>query len=389
MLLTAAVCRAQDSFAVCRAQEPYAYTVISGDTLTFYFDYKNYSDGNFVAMRESFSTGLNSQLWWVKDSINIVIFDKSIQYYRPVSCKDWFRGLRNIKKIEGLEYLNTEEVRDMSGMFSGCQKLESLNLSNFNTSNVINMCSMFADCTSLKSLNLKNFDTKQCRNIRLMFSQCSALKKVDVSSFDTQNIEGGVFQGMFEGCKSLTDLDVSNFIIGSFCDIDGMFMGCSSLKNLTLFELEKDGFGCGISMSSIFNGCKSLETLDLSGWDIDSPFSMNRAFANCTNLKTIYVSENWQFVYRKEVGVDPIDESSKIMECPYDFYHVFYNCPNLTGGAGTKWNPNDVSTPTYLKIDVAEEVLHDVEIDNLDGTTTFYKEFVKQKAVPGYFTLKE
>ena len=38
-------------------------------------------------------------------------------------------------------------------MFYGCNKLTSLDLSNFNTNNVNDMSYMFYDCSSLTSLN--------------------------------------------------------------------------------------------------------------------------------------------------------------------------------------------------------------------------------------------
>ena len=45
----------------------------------------------------------------------------------------------------------------MSGMFSSCSSLTSLDLSNFNTLNVINMSDMFPDCSSLTTtINIMN-----------------------------------------------------------------------------------------------------------------------------------------------------------------------------------------------------------------------------------------
>ena len=40
----------------------------------------------------------------------------------------------------------------MYGLFAGCQKLESLDLTNFDTSNAKNMEFMFGNCYSLTSL---------------------------------------------------------------------------------------------------------------------------------------------------------------------------------------------------------------------------------------------
>ena len=65
----------------------------------------------------------------------------------------------------------------MSYMFSHCESLTNINLSNFNTQNVTNMSYMFADCKSLKNINLSNFNTQNVTNMSRMFSHCESLKK--------------------------------------------------------------------------------------------------------------------------------------------------------------------------------------------------------------------
>ena len=47
------------------------------------------------------------------------------------------------------------------------------NLTNFNTNNVTDMSEMFSDCYSLNELNISNFNTSKVTNIENMFSGCS------------------------------------------------------------------------------------------------------------------------------------------------------------------------------------------------------------------------
>ena len=47
-------------------------------------------------------------------------------------------------------------LKDIRSMFYNCSRLTSLNLSNFNTNNVNNMSYMFSFCSSLTSLNTKD-----------------------------------------------------------------------------------------------------------------------------------------------------------------------------------------------------------------------------------------
>ena len=44
-------------------------------------------------------------------------------------------------------------------MFSGCNSLKNINLSNFNTQNVTDMSAIFYACDSLMDVNLSNFNT--------------------------------------------------------------------------------------------------------------------------------------------------------------------------------------------------------------------------------------
>jgi len=57
----------------------------------------------------------------------------------------------------------------MNYMFYECDKLLSIDLSNFNTNNVTNMIRMFSYCSSLTCLNLSNFNTNNVNNMSYMF----------------------------------------------------------------------------------------------------------------------------------------------------------------------------------------------------------------------------
>ncbi len=56
-----------------------------------------------------------------------------------------------------------------------CNILLSINLFNFNTNNVTNMSYMFSYYSSLTSLNLSNFNTNNVKDMNRMFSDCSSL----------------------------------------------------------------------------------------------------------------------------------------------------------------------------------------------------------------------
>ena len=161
-------------------------------------------------------------------NIKNIVFDESFKTYAPTSLEHFFAGCSTLETISGLEYLNTEKVTDMSGMFNGCQKLSSLDLSKFNTEKVESMGNLFEGCSALSSLDLSNFNTKKVRYMASMFRACSALTTIYVSdNFKTGQVTNST--GMFSGCTKLkgysdskTDHKYAN------CGTDGYFTpGCA------------------------------------------------------------------------------------------------------------------------------------------------------------------
>ena len=148
----------------------------------------------------------------IYDEIKRIVIDSSVKEFTPISCRDWFAGCGQLEDIVGLENLNTEHVTDMSGMFCGCAKLKTLNLSTFNTSNVISMSRMFYGCNRLKSIDLGYFNTEKVVDMSYMFANDSysygcTLQTLDLSSFDTKNVEK--MEGMFKN-TNITTIYVSD-----------------------------------------------------------------------------------------------------------------------------------------------------------------------------------
>ena len=69
-----------------------------------------------------------------------------------------------------LSQFKTDQVLDMSGMFTGCKNLDSLDLGMFETKKVENMASMFEGCENLKTLDISFFDTKKLFSTHLASS---------------------------------------------------------------------------------------------------------------------------------------------------------------------------------------------------------------------------
>ncbi|MBQ2344185.1 MAG: BspA family leucine-rich repeat surface protein [Prevotella sp.] len=112
-------------------------------------------------------------LW---DVCTRAVIDKSFASVRPTSCCAWFGGYRYLTTIEGLEYLNTSEVTNMTYMFGYCPQLTSLDLSNFNTAKVTEMIAMFNGCRALETIYVSDgWTVDNVTESRLMFGQCYSL----------------------------------------------------------------------------------------------------------------------------------------------------------------------------------------------------------------------
>ena len=192
-----------------QAQTREAYVSQSADKtmLTFYYDaLRSTRTGTTWGIEETKKEGDDTfpawaGTWDVGDSTTArVVFDAWFRDFRPTTTAAWFCHYRALKQIEGLEYLNTSEVKDMSSMFWGCSALTSLDLKNFNTQNVTDMGWMFSGCSGLPSLDLSHFNTQNVTDMSVMFKGCSALTTIN-SNTAWQCPES---YSMFADCWQLT-----------------------------------------------------------------------------------------------------------------------------------------------------------------------------------------
>ena len=123
-------------------------------------------------------------------------------------------------------------VTSMIGMFSGCNGLTSLDLSNFNTSGVTSMIGMFRGCNGLTSLDVSSFDTSKVTDMMSMFGRCSSLTSLTLSNFNTSKVTN--MSSMFRGCSGLTFLDLSCWDMSKVTNMSDMFRDCTSLKTIRM-----------------------------------------------------------------------------------------------------------------------------------------------------------
>ena len=371
-----------------KPKEAYACYTSSNTTLAFYYDnYRNTREGTTYNLNR-----VGDAPSWVNDGNNAyvtkVVFDPLFADARPTSTYGWFHQMENLQTIEGLSYLNTSEVTDMTYMFGYCENLTSLDLSNFNTSKVSDMKYMFYSCLNLQTIIVGNsWSTAAVTSSSNMFMGCRVLVGGKGTKYDVNHvnktyarIDGGTsnpgyFTAPAEAYACFTE---SNTTLTFYYD------GLRSSRPGTTYDLNTGGtspvwltngtydnvtqvvfdssfasarptttfawlYGMtklqsieGIrhlntskvtNMSYMFYYCNSLKSLNLSTFNTSKVTKMDNMFGECSDLQTIYVGDGW--------STNAVTSSS----------NMFSRCTKLVGGQGTTWKSSNPIDKTYAHID--------------------------------------
>lgn len=317
----------QPAMAQKQTRMMYARLDRETQTLTLYYD-TNFGKGNDQGISES-------PLWMQLDErmkIKSVVFDESFKDARPTTCVSWFLWFEALTTIEHLDYLNTSEVEYMNSMFTKCTSLETLDLSSFNTEKVTDMQTMFEGSTNLRTINLpKGFIGSNVTDLNGMFRGCVSLTELDLSGSNAEKVKK--MGSMFYGCVALSNLNLSGFKTGSLTEMRYLFSSCQSLESLDLSGFNTENV---TSMESMFSQCSSLRSLDLSSFNTSKVIGMNLMFFDCTNLESIDLSsfdtENLQKManmFYSCTKLETLDLSSFATPNMTSMLSAFQNCKNL------------------------------------------------------------
>lgn len=186
----------------------------------------------------------------------------------------------------------------------------------------------FHKCSSMTTISgIENLKTDNVTDMGGMFAGCSSLTNLDVSGFKTDKVT--IMYDLFSGCSSLTSLDMSGFNTSNVTNMSTMFYGCTNLTNLDV-----SGFNTSnvTSMRAMFYKLYALSSLDLSNFNTAKVEDMSFMFYN-SSIETIYVGSGWSTASVKE---------GKSM---------FEACFKLVGGQGTAYRNAYKDDYTYAHID--------------------------------------
>ena len=317
-----------------------------------------------LTFKENVGETLPSNSVWVKDNMTVadikrnfgngtivhIVFDKSFSTYTPTSLSKFFRSLRKLETITGLEYLNTDKVTNMSYMFSGCSSLTSLDVTHFNTENVKYMNNMFYSCSSLTSLDVTHFNTAKVGNMNGMFSSCSKLTSLDVTHFNTANVT--IMNNMFYNCSALTSLDVTKFDTRNVTNMESMFESCFKLTSL---DVTKFNTANVTNMVRMFSGCSKLTSLDVTKFNTEKVTDMSYMFTSCLKLTSLDVTnfntmnvKNMISMFYDCSALTSLDVTQFNTAKVTNMSRMFSGCSALTSLDVTNFNTENVTNMSYM-----------------------------------------
>ncbi len=220
-------------------------------------------------------------------------------------------------------------LKDATRMFFNCTNLKEADLSGLASDNVTSMEEMFIGCTKLEVVNLWNTHKanfmENVTKTQKMFQGCSRLNKLTLPrKVKTEKLESMFY--MFDGCSSLTALDLSAWNLNNVKDMESLFKNCSGLTSVALPKVTSKKIQY---MQRMFSGCSSLTSIDLSGWNVENVTEMGDLFYDCSNLKVLNLS-----------GGTP-KSLTKI-------YRMFLNCTSLENINLSGWNLENMTEIQYM-----------------------------------------
>ena len=364
---------------------------------------------------------------YLRDIKHIVI-NESFKTFTPTTLSCFFAALSELETITGLEYLNTANVTDMSFLFDHCQKLTSLDLSNFNTAKVTNMNRMFSNCSNLRAIYASDkFTTAAVTESKNMFSYCGSLSgDIDWTSDKATDktyakTGGGYFRDkaydnrpwvkyadgtLTFRCGYKKTLGENEYELNSGENLpkwnthnskiskvvfEASFANARPTTCYAWFEyfdnlkqiegIENLNTENVKDMKDMFYSCSGLLSLDVTHFNTENVTSMSGMFDSCKGLISLYVTnfntanvKDMSYMFfgcnkLKEIYVSDKFVTDDVISSAY----MFMGCISLSGDID--WKSVKVSDKTYAKTDGG--YFRDKAYDNrpwvkyADGTLTF------------------
>ena len=159
-------------------------------------------------------------------------------------------------------YINNEKTKKFKSYFRP-EEVKVYSIKLLFKQNITDCTEMFQDCKNITFIDLSNLRTENVKDMSYMFNNCSNLTTINLFSLETLNVYK--MRNMFCFCTKL-------------CQISGL----SSFNTSNVFD-----------MHEMFFGCESLTNLNLSSFDFTNVNDLKYMLFNCHNLKILHIKHNF------------------------------------------------------------------------------------------------
>ena len=188
---------------------------------------------------------------------------------------------------------------------------------------------LFEDCKALQSIDLTNIEITNTSGIYFSYTfyNCEFLKEIiGLNSLNVENLKFNSFEGAFKNCTLIDKIDMSNFqyanITPTSTGFSYMFHSCENLTSVKLPHLVNN---MAKKLEYMFTLCKKLNEIDMTGWDTSNVTSLRSTFESCFALDTIDLT-GW--------------DTSNLSSLEY----CFSDCTSLTTLDLTGWDTSKVTS---------------------------------------------
>ncbi|MFC6177721.1 hypothetical protein ACFQAV_12965, partial [Companilactobacillus huachuanensis] len=187
---------------------------------------------------------------WGGNTQNITTINIAVPIVAPENSAYLFANMENLKKIDHIKNLNTEQIENAEGMFKNDTSLETLDLSAHTIPFAHNISHMFENDKNIKTITFKKASFIRIKDASYAFANDTSLTDFLVKN-NKGNIEKGLsatdswkavyatdLRSMFKNDINLTTLNLDNWFFdkadtGDSSKGEGMFDG-TSLKSIVL-----------------------------------------------------------------------------------------------------------------------------------------------------------
>ena len=238
--------------------------------------------------------------------------DASIWHFDVSRVTDMNHMFNYCEKLENMDVSSWDvsKVTDMSYMFCHTNNEDIVNqLQNWEPKSIENL-SYFLSGTPLVNVDLTIWPEKcedrtygdyfDPKDISYMFSDCTLLETVNISNWTpyyyAYRVEEVNLSGLFKGCTNLINTGITEWPrIGG--PKTSMFEGCASLPESEIHDFvalysNDDAFST-TDTSYIFSGCNQVTSIDWSNVTLTEPIAAKYMYTDMENLETLTM-KNWR-----------------------------------------------------------------------------------------------